>query len=400
MDFIFTEEQQAIQDMAKKFAQNELVPHIKEHEDKGEFTREFVQKIGQAGLYGALYPAEYGGSEAGMFAQVLIMEQLMRYSLEAGYTFNQMSVNVPMAIFNWGTEEQKQKYIPRMLKGELIGAFSLTEPDSGSDAANMKTTARREGDYYILNGSKMWISLASVADLLLVFAKTDKNAGYKGISAFLLEAEDLEGMVRKKMKIFTGTKCWPTGEMYFDECKIPAEWMIGKEGEGFKVAMNTLHYGRVAVPARAVGVCQACLDASELYAEQRIAFGRPIAEYQAIQHYLTEMVCRTEAARLFVYRAASLADHGLPFGRASSIAKYYAGEAVEYVARKAFEIFGAYAFSQEFPIYNFLHAAHVLSVGEGAQNIQRDLIAKDELGWKKIDRHHIVPKFAEFMKSE
>ncbi len=400
MDFILTEEQQAIQDMAEKFAKNELVPHIKEHEAKGEFTREFIQKIGKAGLYGALYPVEYGGSEAGMFAQTLIMEQIMRYSLEAGYTFNQLSVNVPMAIFNWGTEEQRQKYIPRFLKGELIGAFALTEPSSGSDAANMSTTARREGDYYILNGAKMWISLGSVADVLLLFAKTDKSARHKGISAFLLEANGLAGMDRRKMDIFTGTKCWPTGEMYFDECKIPAEWIIGKEGEGFKVAMNTLHYGRVAVPARAVGVCQACLDACKAYAQERTAFGRPIAEYQAIQHYVAEMVCRTEASRLFVYRAASMADHGMPFGRASSIAKYFAGEALKYVAMKGFEIFGAYSFSTEFPIYSYLMASHVLSVGEGAQNLQRDLIFKDELGWKKIDRHHIIPKFAEFTNRE
>ena len=396
MDFVFTEEQQAIQNMAKKFAEKELAPYVAAHEATGEFSREFIEKMGKAGLFGALYPAEYGGSEVGMFAQALIMEQIMRYSLEAGFCFNQMSVNVPMAIFNWGTEEQKQKYIPRFLKGEIVGAFGLTEPDSGSDAGNMRTTAKKDGDYYVLNGAKMWISLATVADVILMFAKTDKDKGYNGISAFLLETDGLEGMERRRMNILSGSKCWPTGEIYFDNCRVPAEWLIGKEGEGFKVAMNTLHYGRVAVPARAVGVCQACIDHSKAYAEQRIVFGRPIAEYQAIQHYIAEMVCKTEAARMFVYKAASLADHGLPFGRASSMAKFYAGEAVQYCADRAYEIFGAFAFSPEFPIFNYLLASKTLSVGEGAQNIQRDLIAKDEFGWKKIDRHHIVPKFAEF----
>ena len=400
MDFILTEEQQAIQDMAKKFAKIKWSLISKNMKKKGEFNREVVQKIGQADLYGALYPEEYGGSAAGMVAQCLIMEQIMRYSLEAGFTFNQMSVNVPMGIFNWGTEKQKKKYIPRILKGELVGAFNLTEPSSGSDVANMNTTARREGDYYILNGSKMWISLGSVADLLLTFVRTDKDK-YRGITAFLIEAkvdgEELSGLVRRRMDIFTGTRCWPTGEMFFDECKIPAEWMLGKEGEGFKIAMNTLHYGRVAVPARAVGICQACLDASKVYAEQRTSWDRPIADYQAIQHYLAEMVLKTEAARLLVYRAASLADHGRTFGRESSIAKLYAGEAAKWVSSKAFEIFGAFAYSKEFPIYNLLIAAQVVSTGEGSQNLQRDLIAIDELGRKKIDRHHITPKFAEFM---
>ena len=396
MDFVLTEEQQAIQDMAQKFAQNELVPHIKEHEERGEFSRDFIKKIAKEGMYGCLYPEEFGGSAAGMLAQVLIMEQLTRYSLEAAFTFNQMSVNVPMAIFNWGSDEQK-KFIPRILGGELIGAFGLTEPNAGSDAASMSTTARREGDHYILNGAKMWITLEPVADLHLVFAKTDVNAGHKGITAFLLVGNEIPGMKLRKQDIFTGTHCDPVGEMYFDDCKIPAEWLMGQEGEGFKIAMNTLHYGRVSVPARALGVCQACLDVSKKYAQERIAFGKPIAEFQAIQHFITEMVCRTEAARLFVYRAASLADHGMPFGRASTIAKYYAGEAVKFVASKGFEIFGAYAFSQEFPIYNLLIASQVLSVGEGPPNLQRDLIAKDELGLKKIDRHHIIPKFAEFI---
>lgn len=406
MDFILTEEQQAMKDMAQKFAQKELVPYIKEREEWGEknkdkFDRTFIEKLGQAGLYGALYPEEYGGSAAGMVAQCLIMEEIMRYSLEAGFTYNQLSVNVPMGIFNWGTEEQKKKYIPRILNGELIGGFNLTEPTSGSDVANMNLMAKKEGDYYVLNGSKMWISLGHVADVLLTFARTNKDDKYHGITAFLIETKDLKGLVRKRMDIFTGTWNWPTGEMYFDDCKIPAEWMIGKEGEGFKIAMNTLHYGRVAVPSRAVGVSQACLDAVLRYTEERTSWGRPIADYQAIQHAIAEMVLKTESSRLLVYKAASLADHGFEFGRDASIAKLYAGEAAKWNSNKAFELFGGAAFSwKEYPVFNLYIAGQSISVGEGSQNLQRDLIAMDELGRKKIDRHHIKPKFCDFIKKD
>lgn len=387
MSFILTDEQKAIVDLCRDFAKKEITPFIEQREREGKFKRDIIEKIGQAGFYGCLMPPEYGGTGSGFVTQSLIMEEFSRASVETATGWNQQAVNVPMAIYLFGTEEQKRKYIPKLISGEMIGCFALTEPDAGSDNANMRTRAVRNKDGYLLNGSKTWATLGNVADLLLLFAKTDPAAGAKGISAFLVETANLTGYSANKLSSSTGSSVMPTSELFFDDCQIPADSMLGKENEGLKVALHVLQYGRVCVPSRALGIAQACLDHSIKYAQERIAFGKPIAEYQAIQHLIAEMSVQVEACRLMVRKAAFLADQGLPFGKAASQAKYYVGEVGTKIADMALEIYGGNAFANEYPINRFLMISRVYRIGEGAPNIQRNLIAQDELGWKKIDRY-------------
>ncbi|MBI2849068.1 MAG: acyl-CoA dehydrogenase family protein [Chloroflexi bacterium] len=394
MDFQLSDEHKAVRNLAREFAQKELIPTEEIREREGVFHRELVPKMGALGFFGCAFPPEYGGTGLGFLAQTIIIEEIMRASIEAGYSFNVQSMIVPLSIFNWGNEDQRRKYVPALIKGEIIGCFSLTEPDCGSDAAAIKTRAVRDGDHYVINGSKMWATYGSVADLITLYAKTDPQAGHKGISAFLVETKDLPGLTRTKIPSFTGTKCIPSAEMVFEDCRIPKESLLGEEGQGFKIAMNTLDYGRITVPARSIGVAQAAVDAATKYANERVAFGQLIGKFQMIQRLIAEMVVDTEAARLMVYRTASLADNGQPFTREASIGKYFATSAAVRVCEAAAEIFGAYAFAEEYPIYRLLTVAKVLWTGEGSANIQRVLIAEDALGWKRMDRHGFKPKFA------
>lgn len=261
MDFELTAEQAAARAMALDFARKEIAPHWRRREAEGVFHRDLLEKMGAAGMFGCLFPEEYGGSSLGFVAQVLVMEEMMRASIESGMPFNNQAVNVPMAIYRWGTEAQKRKYVPALIAAKTVGCFSLTEPGSGSDSAAMKTRAVRRGDRYVINGSKMWSTLGSVADLILLFAKTDPQGGHAGVSAFLVETKDLAGFSARAIPADIGTACIPSAELSFQDVEIPAESLLGGvEGQGFKVAMTTLHYGRVCVPARGLGIAQACLD--------------------------------------------------------------------------------------------------------------------------------------------
>jgi alkylation response protein AidB-like acyl-CoA dehydrogenase len=387
MVFGLTDEQKEIRKLCRDFAKREITPFIEEREREGVFRRDIFEKMGKEGFFGCLFPPEYGGTGSGFMTLSIIMEEFSRASVETAICWNNQAVNVPMAIYLFGTEEQKKKYIPKLINAEMIGCFALTEPDAGSDNAGMQTRATRNKDGYVLNGSKMWATLGNVADLILVFAKTDPSAGAKGISAFLVETKNLKGFDGRKIPSSIGTNIIPSADLVFDDCQIPADALLGEENEGLKVALQTLQYGRVCVPARAVGIGQACLDHSIRYSQERLAFGKQIAEYQAIQHNIAEMSVLVEASRLMVQKAALLADQGEPFGKAASMAKYFAGEAVTEVSDLAMEVYGGYAFANEFPINRFLMIARVFRTGEGAPNIQRNLIAQDELGWKKIDRY-------------
>lgn len=387
MDFQLTSEQKEIVNLCREFAKKEVTPFIEQREKEGKFQRDILEKMGQAGFFGCLIPSEYGGSGSGFVNQSLIMEEMSRASVETSIGWNNQAVNVPMAIYLFGTEEQKKKYIPKIISGEMIGCFALTEPDAGSDNVSMRTKAVRNKDGYILNGSKTWATLGNVADVLLLFAKTDSTAGSKGISAFIIETADLEGYSTSKISTSTGTNVMPTAELFFDDCQIPADSLLGNENEGLNIALHILQYGRVCVPSRALGIAQACLDHSLKYAQERIVFGKPIAEYQAIQHQIAEMAVLVETSRLMVRKAASLADQGLPFGKAASQAKYYVGEVGTKISDIALEIYGGNAFANEYPINRFIMISRVFRIGEGAPNIQRNLIAQDELGWKKIDRY-------------
>ncbi|MCG3186338.1 MAG: Acyl-CoA dehydrogenase [Rhodocyclaceae bacterium] len=388
MNFEPTAEQSAAREMARTFASREIKPYWRAREAEARFHRDLIEKMAAAGMFGCLFPEDFGGNGLGFVAQVLIMEEMMRASIESGMPFNQQGVNVPMAIYRWGTDEQKRRYVPGLVSARYIGAFGLTEPGGGSDSAGMKTRAVRHGDRYVVNGAKLWITYGSVADVILLFAKTDPARGHDGISAFLVETRDLKGFSSKAIAADIGTQCVPTAELFFHDVEIPADSLLGGvEGQGFKAAMSTLHYGRVCVPARAIGIAQASLDLAIDYAKERTAFGKRIGEFQAIQHTIADMLAKTEAMRWLVYRAAARADQGLPFGREASIAKYYAGEAVIDITEKCLEIFGGFGFARELPVFRYFTCARLMRTGEGSANIQKNLLGMDALGWKMIDRH-------------
>lgn len=394
MDFQLSEEHKAVKNLARDFAVKELAPNVEKWEEEAIFHREIAEKLGGAGLYGCAFPEDMGGNGMGYLAQVLIMEEVTKHSIEASLTFNPQSMSVPLGIYNWGTPEQVRRYVPKLLKGEYIGCFSLTEPDCGSDAAAIKTRAVRAGDEYIINGTKMWATLGNVADIILLFVKTQPELGAKGASAFLIETKGLKGFSGHKIPSNIGTNCTPSSELIFDNCRVPASWLIHKEGDGFKVAMNSLDFGRISVPARAVGVAQGALEKGVQYANERMAFGQQIGKFQMIQHLIADMVVNTEAARLMVYRAASLCDQGQPFTREAAQGKYFATEMAVKVTGAAMEIFGGYAFATEYPVQRYHTFAKLMHTGEGSANIQRVLIAEDILGYKKMARHDTRPKFA------
>lgn len=394
MDFQLSEEQKAVRNLARDFAIKELAPYVEQWEEEAVFHKDINEKLGEAGLYGCAFPEEFGGNGMGYLAQVLIVEEIARHSIEAAFTFNSQSMSVPLGIYNWGAEEQARKYVPRLLKGEYVGCFSLTEPDCGSDAAAIKTRAVRDGDDYIINGAKMWATYGNVADVILLFVKTQPEMGAKGATAFAIQPKGLKGFSSHKIPSNIGTNCAPSCELSFDNCRVPASWMVNREGEGFKVAMNCLDYGRITVPARVIGLSQAAIDKGVQYANERMAFGQQIGKFQMIQHLIADMVVQTEAARLMVYRAASLCDQGQPFTREAAQGKYFATEMAVSVTGKAMEIFGGYAFAKEYPIQRIHQYAKVMHTGEGSANVQRILIAEDALGHKKMSRHSIKPKFA------
>src|SRR5690606_18719226 len=298
MNFDLSEENLQVKSMAASFAQNEIATKIKEYEKEGRFPREILRKMADVGMFGATFPEKYGGSELGFVNLAIIAEEISKAHPALGYAFNMQAMTCPFTILHWGTDEQIEKYVPRLIKTELIGMFALTESGGGSDAAgSMKTTARLEGDEYVINGSKTFITFADQADVGILFAKTDVNAGHRGISAFIIET-DRPGYTAKPIEISSLGKMMRSCEVFFEDYRIPKENLLGKEGEGFKIAMNALDYGRLTVPARLVGIAQGCVDESIRYAKERVVGGKPIGEYQMIKQKIADMVVETEAARL------------------------------------------------------------------------------------------------------
>jgi glutaryl-CoA dehydrogenase (non-decarboxylating) len=385
MDFALTAEEAAFRNLARDFARDEILPNIAQWERSGEFPKATLRKMGQLGFFGSVIPEDFGGTGAGYVAHALLVEEITRAHFCLSTAFNVQGASVPRAILDWGTPEQKAKLVPGMVKGELIGCHAITEPNAGSDVAGIETTAIRDGDMYVLNGTKLWITYAPVADIALVFAKTDPTERHRGISAFLVD-RDTPGLTIHKMNATTGSNCLPTGEMVFDDCRVPAANMLGVEGQGFKICMKMLDSNRVTIPARAVGNAQACVDEAVKYAQQRKAFGVPIGTFQMIKQDIAEMISAVEASRWLVYRLAWMMDQGLPCRRDASIAKLFAAEMGHQIASKAQFIHGAYGFSPEYPISRHLVESQFLRVAEGTSNIHRIIIADDALGYKKANR--------------
>ncbi len=381
MDFDFSEEQKMIQETIRDFALKEIAPVASENDKKGRFPRDIFQKLAGLGFMGTPIPEEYGGAGFDFISHAIVAEEIGRVDSSLRGTYSVQVSLVELPIYKFGNEEQRKRYLPRLTSGEWIGCFGLTEPNAGSDPASMVSTAEEDGDFYLLNGQKTWITNAGIADLAIVYAKTDKEAGVRGITAFLVE-RGIEGFTTKDIHDKLGLRASNTGEIYLENCRVPRENILGALNQGFKVAMGTLDFGRYTVAAGCVGTAQGCIDICKEYARQRIQFGKPIASFQLIQQMIADMVVECEAGRLLVYRAGHLKNKGLPNTRETSIAKYYCSEMVNRVAYKAIQIHGGYGFSGEYDVERYYRDARINTLYEGTSQIQQLIIGAYELGIK------------------
>lgn len=381
--FDLTEEQLLVQDTARRFAEEDIAPTLEEEEKKHEFRADRVGRMGELGFFACALPDELGGNGMGFLESVLMAEQVARVSASWRVQFNMQNLGPPLTVARFGTAAQKEKYIPGWISGEKLGFFAMTEPNSGSDVASMKTVAVDKGDHWEVQGSKLWISNAQVGDAGLLYAYTDKDAGHKGISAFIIEPKNIEGCTAKAIDTKLGLHCSPTGEFVFDGAKIPKDALLGEEGQGFKICMWQLNNTRINCAAGALGVAGGALELSINYANERTQFGKPISKHQMIQAQIAEMVVEHEAAKLLVYRAAWLKDQNRPNQYETSIAKLAASEAAVHAANECMKIFGSYGFSTEYPAERFYRDAKSLQVVEGTSNVQKIIISSVACGFTK-----------------
>ena len=383
MDFDLSDELLAVRELGREFAEKEIAPTAAADDRDHHFRRETFEKMGQLGFFGCVVPENYGGTGLGYLAMVLLTEEIARvHSSVRVHVNTQLAPAVTLARF--GTEEQKHRWIPGLVDASRIGCFAITEPDSGSDVASMSTRAARTDDGYILKGTKTWISNAPIADLALVYAVTDRDAGHRGLSAFMVELD--RAGVRRGTLDKMGALASPTGTLDFDGVAVPADHRIGAEGQGFAMCMWQLNQTRLSCAAGALGVARASREAAVAYANQREQFGQKIGRFQMIQDSLAQMIVEEESARLLVYRAAHLADRQQPNNLEVSMAKYAAAEAAAHAADGAFKILGAYGYSTEFPVERYLRDAKSYQIVEGSSNIHKLIIAQDALGYRKANR--------------
>ncbi|EAX48886.1 acyl-CoA dehydrogenase domain protein [Thermosinus carboxydivorans Nor1] len=374
MRFELTEEQKMIQKMVREFAEQQVAPGAAERDEKEEFSRALYDAMGELGLTGICFPEQYGGAGGDYLSYILAVEELSRADDSVGVTLATSVSLCQWPIFAYGTEEQKQKYLVPLIKGKKLGAFGLTEPNAGTDAASQQTTAVLDGDHYVLNGSKIFITNGGEAEIYVVFAMTDKTKGVKGISAFILE-KGMPGFTFGKKEHKMGIRASQTMELIFQDVKVPKENLLGKEGEGFKIAMSTLDGGRIGIAAQALGIAQAALDHAVKYAKERVQFGKPIASNQAIAFMLADMATEIDAARLLTYRAAYAKDQGRPFSKEASMAKMYASDVAMRVTTDAVQIFGGYGYTREYPVERLMRNAKITQIYEGTNQVQRMVIS-------------------------
>jgi len=377
--FYLTDEQRLIRDLARKIARERVAPHAARYDEAEAYPEDSMRAITEAGLYGIWVPDTYGGSDMGALALALVCEEIAHACAASGTQYLDQALG-GLPILTAGTEAQKERYLPALASGEILSAFSLSEPGAGSDAAGLKTTAVRRGDHYVLNGSKQWCTNGDHADVVTVFATVDASKRAKGVTAFLVDKGTPGFEVgRKERKL--GIRASPTVALHFTDCAIPAAQRLGAEGEGFKIAMATLDVTRPATGALAVGIAQAALDAAVGYAKERQQFGQPIAEFQGIQFMLADMAMQTHAARLMIHHAARQVDAGIRGNTyEASMAKCWAGDAAMKVATDAVQVFGGYGYTREFPVERFMRDAKIMQIYEGTSQIQRVIIAKELLG--------------------
>ncbi|MBM7516488.1 acyl-CoA dehydrogenase family protein [Nocardioides nitrophenolicus] len=378
--------------LVRSWGLREVRPTVADREAAGEFPRDLYREMGELGFFGCCFAERYGGTGAGFRALAAVSESLAWVYPPLSASMNLQAATVPLTIANWGSPTQAERWVPGLIGGELLGANAMTEPDGGSDFLGaMRTRAVRDGDSYVINGAKLWITNANVADVVIVYAKTDPAAGHRGVTAFLVPT-DTPGFEATRVPCRGLGKLMPTNAVSLTDVRVPADAVLGEEGGGFVVAMNAMDYGRLTVASRSVGLAQACLDAALEYANQRTAFGEPIGSFQMVKKQLADMTVEVAAARSLVQAAAARYDDGDLATRQSSIAKYYAGEVCNRAAQATAEIFGGAAFSDDLPIGLYLNFAKLWQTGEGSANIQAVLIADDALGWKDMDRHRSVLK--------
>lgn len=382
MNFDLTEEQIQVRDMVREFAAREAAPHIREWDTKQNYSRDIIDKMGEAGILGLPIPEEYGGlgldyiSLALACAEMEYVDTSLRVVLSVHVGLNSLT------LLQWANEEQKQRFLVPQAQGEKIATFGLTEPAAGSDAGAIETTATKDGDDYILNGSKMWISLADIADNFLVFASLDRSQKHKSLTAFVVE-RGMEGFTTGTIHGKLGVRAGNTGEMSFDNVRVPSSHRIGEEGEGFKIAMSAIDQGRFTVGAGAMGLTRAALDASVRYANERHTFGVPIGKHQLVQQMIANQVAGLEASELLVYKAAELKNRGIRNTKETSLAKWYATEAALKAADDAVQIYGSYGFSNDYPVERMLRNARGATIYEGTSQIHQILQAEYALGYRQ-----------------
>ncbi|UCB53221.1 MAG: acyl-CoA dehydrogenase [Candidatus Zixiibacteriota bacterium] len=362
----------------RDFAEGEIEPKAKESDATGEFPFDTVKKLGEMGFLGMVVPEEYGGSGLDTLSYSIAVEEVSRVCGSTGITVAAHNSLGLYPIYLFGNEEQKKKYIPDLASGKKLGAFGLTEPDAGSDAAGTKTTAVLDGDSYVVNGSKCFITNASVGETLVITAMTDKSKRYKGISSFILEKE-MKGFSIGKKENKMGLRGSDTATLIFEDLRIPKENLLGNEGEGFKQFMITLDGGRISIGAMALGIAQGAYDKAVAYAKEREQFGRPISDFQAIQWKLADMATQLEAARHLVYHASELKDKGEKFIKEAAMAKLYASEVGRFVTYQAIQIFGGYGYTSDYPVERYMRDAKLCEIGEGTSEIHRLVIARELL---------------------
>jgi len=387
MDLQLSEEHRMIREMARDFAQNEVAPIAARCDEAGEFPFETIRKMGEMGFMGIEVPEEYGGAGMDTLAYVLALEEISKADASHGVIMSVCNSLYCYGILHYGTEEQKQKYLRPVASGEVIGAYALTEPQSGSDAGNIRVTAclSPDGSYYVINGVKSWITSGPVAKYIVLFAQTDPDAKprHRGVSAFIVDTDE-PGLERGKTEPKLGIRASATCEIHLEDYKCPVERRLGKEGEGFRIAMAVLDAGRIGIAAQALGIAEAAYEASVQYARERYAFGHPIGHFQMIQQKLADMKCRIEASRLLIYQAALAKEEAKRSNRRytleSSMAKLFASETAMWVTTQAIQIHGGMGYSKELPIERYFRDAKVTEIYEGTSEIQRMVIARLETG--------------------
>lgn len=375
MSFDLSEDHQMVKDMVKKLADEEIAPRAAHYDETREFPWENCKKLAELGLMGVTVPEEYGGAGMDTLAYVTVIEELSRACASTGVVAAVQNSLATFPLLKFGSEDLKKKYLPQLASGSKIGAYALTEPNAGSDAASVKTTCRLEGDHWVLDGQKNWITNSTAAEIYIVYATKDASLGHKGICCFVVE-KGWEGFTIGKHEETMGVRASGTCPLTFDGVKVPKENLVGEEGEGFKVAMATLDCGRIGIAAQAVGIAQRALDEALNYSNQREQFKRPISRFQLVQEMLVNMAVGVESARLMMQRAAVMRDRGRKFGKEASMAKLYASQVAVQNALDAIQIHGGYGYSKEYPVERLLRDAKITQIYEGTSEVQKLVIAK------------------------